>query len=359
MKGRKQMKKFMVFCLTILLSIGILTTQSKADNDISARAAVAIELKTDRILFAKNPNYKQPPASTTKLVTAMVVLDRLPLDKVVKVSENASSTPTVSPRIRANEHYTVNDLLYMTLMRSINSAAVALAEAVAGSEEEFVRLMNEKAQQIDAENTRFANASGLPGGEQYITAYDLARIMKESLKYPQIREIINTRAKHLTSYEGRKIFLKNTNQLLWDDDGIVIGGKTGYTKAARHCFVSAGQKGDSMIVVALLGESVRDNLWNDTNFLLNRGYDVLEGKAEPMVYFATINENPTMTTPSYQKVAYKKTSGNKEITKKKTHKTKQVAKNTKKQKVKTKSKSLKQTYTKNDSFMSKNIQKTS
>lgn len=358
MKGRMKMKRFIVFCLAISLFIGILTTKSMADNDISARAAVAIELNSDRILFAKNPNYKQPPASTAKLVTAMVVIDRLSLDKVVKVSENAASIPTVSPRIRANEHFTVNDLLYMTLMRSINSAAVALAEAVAGSEEEFVKLMNEKAQQIDAENTRFANASGLPGGEQYITAYDLAKIMKESLKYPQIREIINTRAKNLASSEGRKIFLKNTNQLLWHDEGLVIGGKTGYTKAARHCFVSAGQKGNSMMIVALLGESVRDNLWNDTNFLLNRGYDVLEGKAEPMVYFSNVNDNPTMTPASYQKVAYKK-SNNKEITKKKTNKHKQSVKKPKKSKTKARSKDIKQTYTKIDSYANKSFHKSS
>ncbi|HIJ59384.1 MAG TPA: D-alanyl-D-alanine carboxypeptidase [Nitrospirae bacterium] len=353
MKKRVKTKRFLLLCLSICLGIAYFTTQASADNNISARAAVAIELNNDKILYAKNPNYKQPPASTAKLVTAMVVIDKLPLDKVIKVSENASSTPSVSPKIRANEHFTVRDLLYMTLMRSVNSAAVALAEAVAGTEEQFVELMNEKARQIDAENTQFANASGLPGGEQYITAFDLAKIMKESLNYPQIMEIMNTRAKNLASNEGRKIFLKNTNQLLWHDDGL-IGGKTGYTKAARHCFVSAGQKGNSMIVVSLLGETVRDNLWKDTSILLNRGFDVLNGKAEPMVFFTNTNENSNILPVAYKKVSYKN-NPKKEISKKKL--SKQTAKKNKKSKTKTKN--IKQTYTKDYSTLNSVFQKAS
>ncbi|MCX8027968.1 MAG: D-alanyl-D-alanine carboxypeptidase [Thermodesulfovibrionales bacterium] len=301
------------FCFVILLVCMVFlfvpSYVSANAKDVSAKGAVAIDVSNDRILYAKNPHYKQPPASTTKLVTAMVVLDKLPLNKVVRVSDTAAQTPTVSPRIREGEHFTVEDLLYMLLMRSINSAAVVLAEAVSGSEEEFVKLMNQKALSIDAENTRFANASGLPGGEQYITAYDLAKILKESLKYPQIREIINTKAKHIRSEEGRKIFLKNTNQLLWADEG-VIGGKTGYTKAAQHCFVNAGKKADTTIVVALLGENVRDNLWQDTDFLLKFGEDVLLGKTEPVMFFTNTNDSPAILA------AYKKQDADKKINKK-------------------------------------------
>ncbi|MFQ3573410.1 MAG: serine hydrolase [Thermodesulfovibrionales bacterium] len=308
----------------IVLMMMIFTVSSYAESstrDVSAKAAVVIDVANERILYAKNPHYKQPPASTTKLVTAMVVLDRLPLDKVVKVSETASQTPTVSPRIREGEHFTVEDLLYMLLMRSINSAAVALAEAVAGSEEEFVRLMNQKAASIDAENTRFANASGLPGGEQYITAFDLAKIMKESLKYPQIKEIINTKARHIASKEGRRLFLKNTNQLLWSDDAL-IGGKTGYTKAAQHCFVSAGKKANTTIVVALLGDNARDNLWNDTDFLLRFGEDVLMSRIEPVMFFTNTSDNPAILA------SYKKKDSDKKFSKKvkKSPKQKQIKK---------------------------------
>ncbi len=321
---------YFVLCLIMLL----FPVVSHADEVVSARAAVAIDAASDRILFAKNPHYKQPPASTTKLVTAMVVLDHIPMDRVIKISDNAADTPTVSPRLRAGEHFTAQDLLYMALIRSVNSATVALAEAVAGSEEAFVELMNKKAQQIGIENTRFSNASGLPGGEQYITAYDLAKIMKEAMRYPQIRDAINTRARHLSSLEGRKVFVKNTNQLLWSDDAL-LGGKTGYTKAAQHCFVGASQREGSMVIVSVLGESVRDNLWNDTNTLLDIGYEVIAGSRDPMVFFTNLQDRPVVLASykpnSSSTVLSKKGSGsnNKTIKRQKkikTAKSKELAK---------------------------------
>jgi len=293
MKGVDAMKQLLKPSLVLCLMMFFAPVVSHAQDKVSARAAVAIDAASERILYAKNPHYKQPPASTTKLVTAMVVLDHIPMDRVIKISDNAADTPTVSPRLRAGEHFTAQDLLYMALIRSVNSATVALAEAVAGSEEAFVELMNKKVQQIGIENTRFANASGLPGGEQYITAYDLAKIMKEAMRYPQIRDAINTRARHLSSLEGRKVFVKNTNQLLWSDDAL-LGGKTGYTKAAQHCFVGASQREGSMVIVSVLGESVRDNLWNDTNTLLDIGYEVIAGSRDPMVLFTNIQDRPVV-----------------------------------------------------------------
>ncbi|MEW6116253.1 MAG: D-alanyl-D-alanine carboxypeptidase family protein [Nitrospirota bacterium] len=281
-------------------------------EEITARAAIAIEGKSERILFAKNPHLKLPPASTTKLVTAMVVLDKLHPDTILVVSRNAANTPSVSPAIRAGERFTVREMLYLALMRSVNSAAVALAEAVAGSEDAFARMMNEKVLQIGAENTRFINASGLPGAHQYITAFDLAKVMKESLKYPLIKEIINTRTKDIYSLDGRRLFVKNTNQLLWTDEDF-IGGKTGYTRAARHCFVSAANKGQDTLITVVLGEPVRDELWQDSKVLLAKGYDVLAQKAEPMIYFSNVKENPVMlasynpdSDTKISKVKYKK-----------------------------------------------------
>ncbi|BCB95855.1 D-alanyl-D-alanine carboxypeptidase [Dissulfurispira thermophila] len=262
-------------------------------HEISARAAVVIDSASEKILYAKNPSLKQPPASTTKLVTAIVVLDKLHPDHIVTISEKAAGTPSISPHLRSGERFSVRDLLYLALMRSVNSAAVALAEAVAGSEEEFVYMMNDRVSRLGAENTKFINASGLPGHDQYITAFDLAKIMKESLKYPLIREIITTRAKEVFSEAGRKIFIKNTNQLLWTDDDN-LGGKTGYTRAARHCFVCAVKKEHNTLIAAILGESARDNLWDDSEVLLSKGYDVLTQKAEPMIYISSESERPVV-----------------------------------------------------------------
>jgi D-alanyl-D-alanine carboxypeptidase (penicillin-binding protein 5/6) len=266
----------------ILFICSALNLKASFADEISARSALVIDGGSERILFAKNPNMKLPPASTTKLMTAMVVLDRLQPDSIVTVSKIAANTPSVTPHLKAGERYTVRDLLHIALMRSVNSAAVALAEAVGGSEDAFAEMMNSKALSIGADDTKFINASGLPGAGQYVTAYDLAKIMKESLKYSMIREIINTRTKQIYTAEGRKLFIKNTDQLLWNDDD-VVGGKTGYTRAARHCFVGAVKKGQHTLITVVLGEPVRDNLWEITNILTAKGDDVLNNRTDSTI----------------------------------------------------------------------------
>lgn len=306
----RRASRAVAFVALVLFS---LTAAAASAEEITARAAIVIDGATEKILYAKNPNWKLPPASTTKLVTAMVALDRLSPDTIITVSKSAATTPSVSPYLRAGERYTLREILSLALMRSVNSAAVALAEATAGSEAAFVPLMNEKAAQLGADNTRFVNASGLPGANQYITAFDLAKVMKAALDYPLIREIINTRTKEVSSLDGRRLPVRNTNHLLWTDDEF-IGGKTGYTRAARHCFVSAASLEESTLITVVLGESVRDELWNDSRVLLAKGYDVLTEKAEPMVYFTGSNESPLVlasyTAPSKKKSArLKKTAG--------------------------------------------------
>lgn len=313
----------LLFIVCCLLSVVCCLSSAYAD-EISSRAAVVIDSGSEKILYAKNPNLKQPPASTTKLVTAMVALDRISPDSIVTISAHAANTPSVSPHLRRGEKFTIKDLLYLALMRSVNSAAVAIAEAVAGSEDAFVDMMNNKAVRLGAENTRFINSSGLPGSGQYITAFDLAKIMKESLKYPLIKEIINTRAKEIYSKSGRRIFIKNTNQLLWTDDDN-IGGKTGYTMAARHCFVCAAKKGNNTLIAAVLGESSRDNLWKNSELLLSKGYDVLAQRTEPMIYFGAADENPVVfasykASKKYKSVRHKNVNKKQVLSRKNKHK---------------------------------------
>lgn len=282
----------LAFVFLIILAIGYYSPCARA-GEIAARSAVVIDGATEKILYAKNPNWKQPPASTTKLVTVMTALDRLNPDAMIIISKTAAYTPSVAPHIRPGERFLVRDVVYLALMRSVNGAAVALAEAAAGSEDAFTRMMNDKVIRLGADNTHFINASGLPGDNQYITAFDLAKVMKESLKYPLIQEAIGARTKEIYSVAGRRLFLKSTNQLLWADDDC-IGGKTGYTRAARHCFVSAAKKGDSTIIAAVLGDSIRDNLWGDSKILLEKGHDVIAQKTEPMIYFSSSPERPVV-----------------------------------------------------------------
>lgn len=260
---------FFISLVALILSYGI-----SSASEISAKAAVLVDSLSGAVFYAKNPDLKLPPASTTKLITAMVALDKLDPETIVTVSKRAANTPSVKPHLSAGEKIRVKDLLYLALMRSINGAAVALAETAAGTEKAFVNLMNKKARDVGANNTKFINASGLPGKKQHTTARDLAELMKESLTYPLISEIINTRIKML-DVDNNQVLLKNTNSLLWTDEN-QIGGKTGYTRAAKHCVVTASQKGERTLIVALLGEPVRNNLWEDAKKLLDKGYEMLD-----------------------------------------------------------------------------------
>lgn len=235
---------------------------------IHAKAAIVVDTNGS-VIYAKNQDVKLPPASTTKLITAMVALDKLDPEAKVRITSFASKTHSSQPRLRANEELTVSDLLHLALMKSVNSAAVALAEESAGSEEAFVELMNEKAITIGAVNTRFVNASGLPNpnnGMQYTTVYDLTLILSEALKYPIIKEIIGKKECVIVTPGGRSMRLRSTDKLLWAEDNI-IGGKTGYTRNAQHCFVGAFQTDDGPIFTAVLGTKSRNRLWKSTELL--------------------------------------------------------------------------------------------
>ena len=224
----------------------------------------------DSVLYAKNPSAKLPPASTVKLVTAMVALDLLDPSTLVKVSHTAAAIRSIKPRLMMDDEMTVSDLLHLALMKSINSAAVALAETAAGSEGAFVELMNRKAKEIGANNTRFVTASGLPKGRQYTTARDLTIILKKALTYPLIKEIIGKKERVIKTTAGRELYVENSDDLLWSRNDMV-GGKTGFTLNARHCFVGAMDTGKGLIFTAVLGARTRNRLWESTLMLADFG----------------------------------------------------------------------------------------
>lgn len=258
------------FIVAILSPISALAKGSGVSRQLShAKAAIVVDT-SNSVLYSKNQEERLPPASTTKLITAMVVLDHLSPDAIVKVSQEAARVHSVHPRLRAHEEMTVSNLLHLALMKSVNSAASALAEGVAGSEDEFVILMNRKAEAIGTTNTRFANASGLPEGTQFTTVYDLTLIMNDALKYPLIREILAKKVCSIVTPGGRTLLLRNTNKLLWADDNM-IGGKTGYTDNAMHCFVGAYNTDGGQILTAVLGTSSRRWLWKCTKLLCSMG----------------------------------------------------------------------------------------
>jgi len=252
---------------------------------IAAKAWIVID-ENDSVLSEKFPSAKLPPASTVKLMTAMVALDHLDSAASVTVSSRARAARSGKPRLLAADVLTVSDLLHLALMRSNNSAAVALAEAGGGSENAFVAMMNQKAKEIGANDTHFETASGLPKGRQYTTARDLTIILKKALTYPLIREILGKKAWLVKTAAGRELFLSNTDNLLWSRTDM-IGGKTGFTCNARHCFVGAMDTEKGLLYTAVLGAPSRSRLWKSTLMLAEIGTRlqpdrISPGSAEPL-----------------------------------------------------------------------------
>jgi len=306
-KGNEQRADNIAGVLILLLflvtcSLTIVNTVSA--EEIKSRAAVVMDAATGRVLYAKNPDLRLMPASTTKLMTALVVIERTNLSDFTTVSKKASSSPATKMGLRKGDNIDIETLLNAALIKSANDAAVALAEAAAGSEEEFVSLMNGKAIALGLNNTRFINPNGLPGAGQYITAHDLAEILRQAIKYPLLKEILGTRVAEVSTGEGKTFFIKNTNKLLWSDAEL-IEGKTGYTIAARHCFAGAGERGT--IIVALLGAPSRSFLWKETEDLMALGTRVLNNFEEPVVYLTKVEcDTAKVKKASYTKKGRKK-----------------------------------------------------
>jgi D-alanyl-D-alanine carboxypeptidase (penicillin-binding protein 5/6) len=265
---------FSIFCLT--------STDSLADN-IRSRSVVVMDASTGKILYAKNPYLRRLPASTTKLMTSIIAVENASPSERVTISRHASHVSPHKVGFKEGDQVTVKQLLYAALVDSANDAAVALSEGVAGSETNFVSLMNAKARSIGADNTRFINSNGLPGRGQYTTAYDLAKIMGYALRHQTLKKIIGTRETDITTEEGDSISLTNTNKLLWNDEDM-IGGKTGYTRRAMHCFVCAAERENRTLIVAVLGSPSRNNLWRESETLINKGFDLLENNREPVIH---------------------------------------------------------------------------
>ncbi|MGB9699896.1 MAG: D-alanyl-D-alanine carboxypeptidase family protein [Thermodesulfobacteriota bacterium] len=234
------------------------------------RAALVMDDNTGKIIYCKNSNLRLPPASTTKLMTAILVLEKAELSKVVTISKRAVQVEPVKIGFKEGDKLRVEDLLYAVLLKSANDAAVALAETVAGTEKNFVELMNKKAYFLDLKNTKFINATGLPGPGQYTTAADLSKLMSYALEFPKIREIMETPEAKISTAEGKVFFLRTTNRLLESPEKVI--GKTGFTQRAKHCFVGALKKGTKNIVFAILGSENRKNLWLEAKRLTISGY---------------------------------------------------------------------------------------
>lgn len=268
----KIIKSFISFLLVgILVFPSPLFAAEKGSRSygVSARAAIFSNATQGKRYYGKNVDMKVPPASTTKVMTALLVLEKLPLDKIVTVSRRATYVQPSKIDVRPEERYRVSELLYALLMSSANDASIVLAEAVAGSEENFVRMMNERARQLGAKRTRFVNSNGLPqkGASQYTTPYDMYLIFRAALKHEFFTKAIHYTYKKISSVDGRTIQLKSHNKLLFKNWQKKIYGKTGYTRAAKSCFVGYVMNGNDICIIAVYGCTRR---WTDIKYIISR-----------------------------------------------------------------------------------------
>lgn len=227
---------------------------------LSAKSAIITNFETGEVLFAKDENERLPAASVIKIMTALVALERNKFSDTFTVSEKAAKVGENSMVLTQGEKLTLRELLYGLMLVSGNDAAVAIAEGVSGSEEAFVKIMNEKAKELGLKNTKFINASGLDvdGQEQYSTAYDLSVIAHALWEnHPEIREITSTYHYYIDATSTHKDFeLYNDTNLLTTYPG-VRGIKPGFTWEAGLCLVTYAENGDKKLLAVILGSDDR------------------------------------------------------------------------------------------------------
>lgn len=209
-------------------------------------AEIAMELEHEKVLYSKNENAKLPMASTTKIMTGLIICEDCKLDEIIRVPDNAIGIEGSSIYLKKGERISVNDLLHGLMLVSGNDAACALAIHHSQSVQNFVKVMNERAKELGAKNTNFVNPNGLPDNNHYTTAADLCKIAIEALKNPIFAKVVET--KH---YEGDFRNFTNKNKLLNRLEG-ANGVKTGYTQKAGRCLVSAAKRQNMQVVCVVL-----------------------------------------------------------------------------------------------------------
>jgi len=237
---------------------------------ITAKAGILIDRQTGEVLWQRNPDLELPPASTTKVMTALLAIKSGRLNESFRVSAAAAQAPPSKIRVRPGWRLRLRDLLYAILLNSANDAAEVVAEGVGGSVNAFAAQMNAQARQLGAGHSHFVNPHGLPADNHYSTARDLTTIFSAGLRLPLFRDILETKRFVISPTSGarRKISLHSHNRLLMSDYPIRVIGKTGWTKAAKKCFVGSASVGGREVLVAVLGS--RD-LWGDLKKLIDNG----------------------------------------------------------------------------------------
>lgn len=275
-------KIFINFIVFLVLIINLNYVEATNTNnaakteevDISSRIALIYDRASGRILYEKNGNKQTPMASTTKIMTAIVVLENAKLTDTVTITTKAAGIGGSRLGLKKNDKITVNDLLYGLMLRSGNDAAVALAIHVGGSVEGFAEMMNKKAEELNLTNSHFVVPHGLDNEGHYTTAYELAKMADYALKIDKFKEIVGTKVAtiHINGYAKK---INNTNNLLGSVSG-VYGVKTGFTNGAGRCLVTACKRNDLDIITVIIGADTNKIRSKDTIKLIQYAYTEFE-----------------------------------------------------------------------------------
>lgn len=273
------MKKILV-CLLVIFLVPIKVKSADLNLAEKAKSAIMIEASTGEILYEKNIHEKYAPASMTKMMSLLLVMEYIEqggmtfTDKVT-VSENASKMGGSQIFLKTGEEMTVNDLLKGVSIASANDAITALAERVAGTTEEFVNKMNEKAKELGLKNSNFKNVHGLDEANHYSSAYDMALIAKELVRHEKILEYSSIYEDYLRADTNEKVWLVNTNKLVRFYKG-ADGLKTGYTEEAGYCLTATATRDGMRLITVVMGEEDSKTRNSETTKMLDYGFSQYE-----------------------------------------------------------------------------------
>jgi len=274
------MKKIVVFliCMSLAFLPCCVSAIEGASTDLApgAKSAILIEASTGKIIFEKNSHEKLAPASMTKMMSMLLVVESIEdgiigWHDIITVSENASGMGGSQILLETGEQMTVHDLFKGVAVMSGNDAVVALAEAVAGSVDEFVSMMNKRAKELGLTDTNFKNPHGLDDANHYSSAYDMSLIAKELVKHEKVLEFTKIYEDYLRKGTDKEIWLVNTNKLVRFYNG-VDGLKTGYTSTAGYCLTATAFKNNMRLIAVVMGEESSNTRNAEVSSMLDYGY---------------------------------------------------------------------------------------
>lgn len=272
----------LILCIAFLMPNRTIVAEASFTTNANYKSAVLIEKNSKQVLFENASDEKLPIASVTKLMTILITLEKIEegsisLDDKVTVSANASGMGGSQIFLDADNEYVLGELLKSVIVASANDSSVALAEYIAGSENNFVRLMNERAKELKMSNTNYANCTGLPSAEGYSTAYDQALLLSAVLDYDTYHTYSSIWYEDFIHPSGRATQMANTNKLSRYYEGC-IAGKTGSTNEAKYCLAVGAKRNDMSLISVVLGADSSQERFKCASDLLNYGFENFESK---------------------------------------------------------------------------------